>query len=634
MTNTADGPTRSTLWSPSFPVPDRAGELLDLTGRWCRERSPAAAAVRRRHPRCGRAGAAAPGTTRPCCSSPARPGSASRSGEVWARAHGLERQPRALRRAAARGPGEQPCSAAASCCCPARSAGAGGDATRRPWSSSAATATGLDGARRAGSTAACAPGRSIPARPRPVMLNTWEAVYFDHDLDRLLDLAERAAARRRRAVRAGRRLVRRAARRPRRASATGWSSTDVWPRRAAPARRPGHASSGMEFGLWFEPEMVNPDSDARPRPPRLGDARRRAGCRSSRAASRCSTSRNPEAYDHLLERHLGAARRVRHRLHQVGPQPGPASRPWARTDGGRPGVHAQTLAFYRLLDELRARHPGLEIESCSSGGARVDLGVLSAPTGSGRPTATTRSSGSTSSAGPGCWCRPSSSARTSGPPVAHTTHRADVARRCARSPRCSAHAGLELGRHDVHGRGARSADAPGPRSTGRCAACCTPATSCAPTCPTPGALLHGVVAADRREALYAYVRLDTSAEQQTGRLVLPGLDPDASVRGGARAEAGAASAVEKSPTPWWERGGRPRDRSGARPGRPARPAARPRAGRRPARARAADPARRRTRGSSGAGTSGAGPPASSAAGRARRDRRCTSSAGPGARGRR
>ena len=45
-------------------------------------------------------------------------------------------------------------------------------------------------------------------------------------------------------------------------------------------------------------------------------------------------------------------------------------------DGGRPGVHAQTLAFYRLLDELRAAHPGLEIESCSSGGGRVDLGVL------------------------------------------------------------------------------------------------------------------------------------------------------------------------------------------------------------------------------------------------------------------
>jgi alpha-galactosidase len=43
---------------------------------------------------------------------------------------------------------------------------------------------------------------------------------------------------------------------------------------------------------------------------------------------------------------------------------------------GAPGVHEQTLAFYRLLDEIRAFRPELEIESCSSGGARIDLEVL------------------------------------------------------------------------------------------------------------------------------------------------------------------------------------------------------------------------------------------------------------------
>jgi alpha-galactosidase len=32
--------------------------------------------------------------------------------------------------------------------------------------------------------------------------------------------------------------------------------------------------------------------------------------------------------------------------------------------------------YYDLLDKLRAKHPGLEIESCSGGGGRVDLGVL------------------------------------------------------------------------------------------------------------------------------------------------------------------------------------------------------------------------------------------------------------------
>jgi alpha-galactosidase len=43
---------------------------------------------------------------------------------------------------------------------------------------------------------------------------------------------------------------------------------------------------------------------------------------------------------------------------------------------GRPALRDQTLAVYRLMRELKQRHPGLEIESCSSGGARIDYGVL------------------------------------------------------------------------------------------------------------------------------------------------------------------------------------------------------------------------------------------------------------------
>jgi alpha-galactosidase len=39
-------------------------------------------------------------------------------------------------------------------------------------------------------------------------------------------------------------------------------------------------------------------------------------------------------------------------------------------------VRKQTEAIYRLFDELKKRHPGLEIESCSSGGGRIDLGMI------------------------------------------------------------------------------------------------------------------------------------------------------------------------------------------------------------------------------------------------------------------
>jgi alpha-galactosidase len=38
-------------------------------------------------------------------------------------------------------------------------------------------------------------------------------------------------------------------------------------------------------------------------------------------------------------------------------------------------VHKQTEAIYRFFDELKMRHPGLEIESCASGGGRIDLGM-------------------------------------------------------------------------------------------------------------------------------------------------------------------------------------------------------------------------------------------------------------------
>src|SRR5207344_2608713 len=44
--------------------------------------------------------------------------------------------------------------------------------------------------------------------------------------------------------------------------------------------------------------------------------------------------------------------------------------------GGAPAAHTQTLAFYDLLDRLRAAHPDVEWESCAAGGGRIDLGVL------------------------------------------------------------------------------------------------------------------------------------------------------------------------------------------------------------------------------------------------------------------
>jgi alpha-galactosidase len=216
--------------------------------------------------------------------------------------------------------------------------------------------------------------RERPVGPdRPVTLNVWEAVYFDHDAGRLLDLAERAAA-----VGVERYVLDDGwfgSRRDDRSGLGDWVvSPDVWPDGLHPLADRVRAL-GMQFGLWFEPEMVNPDSDlARAHPDWIMAARAEWPIESRH--QQVLNLGVPGAYEHvkaqltaiLDEYPIDYVKWDHNRdLIEAGTQ----------ADGGRPAVHAQTRAVYRLLDELRAAYPRLEIESCSSGGGRVDLGILS-----------------------------------------------------------------------------------------------------------------------------------------------------------------------------------------------------------------------------------------------------------------
>lgn len=207
---------------------------------------------------------------------------------------------------------------------------------------------------------------------RPVTLNVWEAVYFRHDADELIALADQAAE-----IGIERFVLDDGwfgARRSDRAGLGDWVvSTDVWPDGLHPLVDHVKAK-GMQFGLWFEPEMVNLDSDlARQHPEWIMAARDELPVESR--AQQVLNLAAPGAYAHakaqmlaLLDEYPIDYIKWDHNrdLTEAGD----------RTDGGRPIVHEQTLAFYRLLKELREAHPGLEIESCSSGGGRVDLGVL------------------------------------------------------------------------------------------------------------------------------------------------------------------------------------------------------------------------------------------------------------------
>jgi alpha-galactosidase len=207
---------------------------------------------------------------------------------------------------------------------------------------------------------------------RPVTLNTWEAVYFDHDPARLGELARLA----------GEIGVERfvlddgwfGGRRSSRAGLGDWTvSADVWPDGLHPLVDAVHRH-GMEFGIWMEPEGVNPDSDlARAHPEWIMAARSELPV--EQRDQHVLNLSVPECYDAVLKQILAildeypvAFVKWDHNRDHV--------EAGVRPHGGAPGEHAQTLALYRMLREIKEAHPGLEIESCAGGGGRIDLGIL------------------------------------------------------------------------------------------------------------------------------------------------------------------------------------------------------------------------------------------------------------------
>ncbi|PFG20933.1 alpha-galactosidase [Serinibacter salmoneus] len=365
-TDSASGDYHLDALALALPVPREASEILDFAGRWARERtpqrSPFGVGTHLRENRRGRTGADSAyllhaGT----------PGFDFATGEVWAvhtawsgnhvhYAEHLFSGERVLGGGELLLPGEVVLAPSQSYTSPWLYGSYGG---------------GLDAvAHRFHRYLRSRPQH--PATPRPVTLNVWEAVYFDHSLQPLLDLADLAAQ-----IGVERYVLDDGwfgARRDDTAGLGDWVvSAEVWPDGLTPLIE--HVTGlGMQFGLWFEPEMVNLDSDiARAHPEWImtADPDRLP------VASRHQQVLNltiPECYAHIrdamvavLEANDIAYLKWDHNRDLV--EAGTAAT-------GRPAVHEQTRAFYRLVDELKERFPGLEIESCASGGARIDLGVL------------------------------------------------------------------------------------------------------------------------------------------------------------------------------------------------------------------------------------------------------------------
>ncbi len=207
-------------------------------------------------------------------------------------------------------------------------------------------------------------------RPRPVHINTWEALYFRHELTELYALADHAAG-----IGVERFVLDdgwfKGRDNDRAALGDWWPDPDKFPQGLAPLIR--HVQDlGMEFGLWVEPEMVNPDSDLYRAHPdwALGVAGRERVLGRHQLVLDLS---RPEVSAFVFEK-----------LHALLADGGVRYLKWdmnrdlAQACGrdGRSRYHAQVLALYALLERLRTAHPDVEIESCASGGARADLGIL------------------------------------------------------------------------------------------------------------------------------------------------------------------------------------------------------------------------------------------------------------------
>ena len=212
-------------------------------------------------------------------------------------------------------------------------------------------------------------------RARPVLINNWEATYFDFSEDQLLDLAENAQE-------VGVELFVLddgwfGQRTNDRAGLGDWFvNPERLPQGLGPLAERIHVL-GMKFGLWFEPEMVNKDSQLyRTHPDWLlavPDRQPHHG----RNQFVLDYSR-PEVVDEIFERLSAVIEEAQLdyiKWDMNRPLTDVFSAAWPADQQGEI-FHRYVLGVYDLYERLISRYPSLLFESCSSGGGRFDPGML------------------------------------------------------------------------------------------------------------------------------------------------------------------------------------------------------------------------------------------------------------------
>ena len=210
---------------------------------------------------------------------------------------------------------------------------------------------------------------------RPILINNWEATYFNFNEEKILQIARRAKE-------LGVEML---------VLDDGWfgkrntdnCSLGDWV--VNPEKLPGGLNGlsdrlhdlGLKFGLWFEPEMISPDSDlyrAHPDWCLHVDGRARVEMRNQLILD---LSRK-EVQDYIIESVsavLESARieYVKWDMNRNMTEPFSGAQTPARQ---KETQHRYMLGLYRVLEEITARFPEILFESCSGGGGRFDPGML------------------------------------------------------------------------------------------------------------------------------------------------------------------------------------------------------------------------------------------------------------------
>jgi alpha-galactosidase len=212
-------------------------------------------------------------------------------------------------------------------------------------------------------------------KPRPVIFNSWEATEMNVSEAGQEALAEKAAA-----LGIDRFVMDDGWFGQRKTDHAGlgdwYVNKEKFPNGLKPLIDKVH-SLGMDFGLWVEPEMVNPDSDLYRAHPDWAinfPGRPRSEARTQLVLNLARPDVRAYVFsflDKLLTENQIAF--LKWDYNRNWSEPG-----WDQVPvGDQKKIYVEFIRnFYSILAELRAKHPGIEIESCSGGGGRVDLGVL------------------------------------------------------------------------------------------------------------------------------------------------------------------------------------------------------------------------------------------------------------------